>query len=585
MSAMSSPPSQTATPTPEEQDQLRQSVKKHKRDEAEPVTLIDDSTGLPSPGGTPRTFTAILTKQRRPLYTGEGEEDIIDDFGLTDILQEQDVVAEGELCPIVDIPWESYKKSWQPWRRALIIRVLGKTFNFRMLEPRIRRLWHLEYDCDLIDLDKGYLVARFYSREDYLRVINGGPWLVLDHYLTISKWKPNFKPGEAELRTTLVWLRFPLLPLEMFVESTLLSVGNAVGRAIKVDPFTADMIKGRYARVCVELDLHGPLPPNVLIWGRKQAVEYEGLHHICYQCGQYGHKKDHCPTLHTTTAGAADQASSSPSNPSSSTASQPFGPWMLPAHVRRKQQQAQVRMSRRVQPSAAIIQLNAEIERNLQAAKDPNPPSAGSSLPRFDAGSNPRGASTSSGQQKEPSGKGMPVNFDGRSKYTALTDLEEEMAADDIESLKQKIWDLSGRNRPGNHEKARIKLEKGQQSKVGPNPDARRVGAQPSKAVYKSKGAGPGPCDVTAPSVSCPGPAPPLKENPPVLANMGPRLGSSSSRSQSGPSIGSTVPPVVHRTHMDVDPQLSHPKLDPRTEAVAAIPPHKDTEMEVTPPS
>lgn len=91
--------------------------------------------------------------------------------------------------------------------------------------------------------------------------------MVLDHYLTISKWKSNFKPGENEVRTTLVWLRFPSLPLEMFVETNILRVGNAVGRAVKVDLITADMIKGWYARVCVELDLNGPLPPNILIWG------------------------------------------------------------------------------------------------------------------------------------------------------------------------------------------------------------------------------------------------------------------------------------------------------------------------------
>lgn len=186
---------------------------------------------------------------------------------MADILQEQDVVEEGKLFPVVEIPWDSYKQSWQHWCRVLIIRVLGKTFSFRIMESRIKKLWQLKHGCELIDIDRGHMVTRFYSQKDYLKVINGGPWTVLDHYLIISKWKPNFKPGENEVRTTLVWLRFPLLPLKMFVESTLLSVGNAVGRAIKVDSITTEMIKGRYARVCVELDLNGPLSPNVLIWG------------------------------------------------------------------------------------------------------------------------------------------------------------------------------------------------------------------------------------------------------------------------------------------------------------------------------
>lgn len=113
----------------------------------------------------------------------------------------------------------------------------------------------------------------------------------MDHYLTISKWLPNFKPRDKDVRSTLVWLRFLQLPLKMFVETSLLQVGNAVGKAIKVDPFTTEMIKGRYARVCVELNLDGILPPNILVYGRKLAVEYEGLHHICFHCEGYGHKK------------------------------------------------------------------------------------------------------------------------------------------------------------------------------------------------------------------------------------------------------------------------------------------------------
>lgn len=143
-------------------------------------------------------------------------------------------------------------------------------------------------------MDKGYLVARFYSRANYLKVLHGGHWTVLDHYLTIIKWKPNFKPRGSEVQSTLKWLRLPTLPLEIFVESSLLGIGNAVGKVVKVDTITAEMIKARYARVCIELNLNGSLLPNVLVWGRKQPIEYEGLHHICFQCGRYRHKKEHC---------------------------------------------------------------------------------------------------------------------------------------------------------------------------------------------------------------------------------------------------------------------------------------------------
>lgn len=127
------------------------------------------------------------------------------------------------------------------------------------------------------------------------------------------------------------------LPLELFVESSLLGIGNVVGKVVKVDTITVEMIKARYARVCVELNLNGPLPPNVLVWGRKQPIEYEGLHHICFSCGRYGHKKEYCTGIPSSSEGRAITNSRKPQSQVSSTTSQPFRPWMLPAHVRRKQ--------------------------------------------------------------------------------------------------------------------------------------------------------------------------------------------------------------------------------------------------------
>lgn len=593
---MSSRLSHVSHLTPEEQDQLHRSVKKHKRaaevpaDTVEPSSDPDNSDTHGSAWQSP-SFAEILTrpKQWPPLYTGEGEDDLIDELGLTNITQEHDVLAEGELCPVVDIPWDSYRQSWNPWRRALIIRVLGRNIHFRVLADRIQKLWQLEYECELIDIDKGYLVARFYFQANYLRVINGGPWMVLDHYLTISKWKPNFRPGANEIRSTLVWLRLPLLPLEMFVEDTLLRVGNAVGRAIKVDPFTADMFKGRYTRVCVELDLHGPLPPNVLIWGRKQPVEYEGLHHICYQYGRYGHKKDQCSAVTTSPGGAEDRPSSCAPKPATGgTADQPFGPWMLPAHVRRKQQLAQTRLHRRAQPSEANYRLNAEIETQMQAAKQKHPTSDGSKSFVFGSHTAHRGEPSSSGQKGQSSATRPSAQIGVRSQYSVLTDLVEDPAVSDIEVLKQKIRDLSGKAKIGGHEKAHIKLEKGLKSQVGLGPSSisRRSGTSRGQDV--SRQPGPVPRGVKAQNDKRIEPGPP-STGPPAQPSLSAQAPNSSpilhphSNVSSGQGSPLAIPPPAR---MDVDQSIGTVISNKsHQEAVAAVPPISDTEMAVIPSS
>lgn len=184
---------------------------------------------------------------------------------------------DQDICPIVDIPWKHYRNCWKSQRRALVLKVLDKTISFRILQERIPRVWNLDLGCELVDIDKGYLVARFYSQAYYYKVLNEGLWMVMGNYLTITKWRLNFSLLEHVLARTLVWVCFTSLSLEMFEEKILMWVGNSVGKAVKVDICTNDMVRGKYAKVCVEVELDKLLKPNVMAYGRRYAVEYEGL--------------------------------------------------------------------------------------------------------------------------------------------------------------------------------------------------------------------------------------------------------------------------------------------------------------------
>nr|KYP53701.1 hypothetical protein KK1_024275 [Cajanus cajan] len=63
---------------------------------------------------------------------------------------------------------------------------------------------------------------------------------------------------------------------------------------LKIDKVTAIQARGRYARICVEMDLDKPLLPTVIARGYLLNIQYEGLHSISFQCGKYGHKESHC---------------------------------------------------------------------------------------------------------------------------------------------------------------------------------------------------------------------------------------------------------------------------------------------------
>lgn len=77
----------------------------------------------------------------------------------------------------------------------------------------------------------------------------------------------------------------------------LFGMGNTVGRTIRIDDTTLEATHGKYARVCVQINLAKPLLPAITVLGCQQRIEYEGLHRICFQCVRYGHRSDNCPTL------------------------------------------------------------------------------------------------------------------------------------------------------------------------------------------------------------------------------------------------------------------------------------------------
>jgi hypothetical protein len=74
-------------------------------------------------------------------------------------------------------------------------------------------------------------------------------------------------------------------------------IGNQLGKLLKIDARTVDSERGRYARLCVQIDLDQPLTPKVRIDDILWCVQYEGVSTICFECGYVGHKLAVCPTI------------------------------------------------------------------------------------------------------------------------------------------------------------------------------------------------------------------------------------------------------------------------------------------------
>ncbi|KAL7181683.1 hypothetical protein ACSBR1_040559 [Camellia fascicularis] len=114
----------------------------------------------------------------------------------------------------------------------------------------------------------------------------------MDHYLTVRKWEPNFKPSEAFETTAAIRVRFPELPIEYYQDKVLFAIAKTIGKPLKIDWTTTMATRGKFARICVEMDLTKPLTPKFVLENKCYNIEYEFVHSFYFLCGLIDHRKE-----------------------------------------------------------------------------------------------------------------------------------------------------------------------------------------------------------------------------------------------------------------------------------------------------
>nr|POF07918.1 hypothetical protein CFP56_27497 [Quercus suber] len=144
------------------------------------------------------------------------------------------------------------------WSKAVIVKLVGRTVGLTYMQSKLAQLWRPDERMDCINLSNGFFLVRFYSKDDLERI------------------------------------RLNEVPIELYETEVLKELGESIGKVLRIDSYTALEARGRYARLCVQIDINRPLVNSILIGRFKQVVIYEGIQKFCFSYGRVGHKIEAC---------------------------------------------------------------------------------------------------------------------------------------------------------------------------------------------------------------------------------------------------------------------------------------------------
>jgi len=178
----------------------------------------------------------------------------------------------------------------------------GEAIPLTIIKSKTHKDWgFVKGQIDYLALGNGWILFRFSNLQDIHLVWEGRPWFVSGLNLVLRRWEPFFDPFSSTIQRIDQWVKITRLPLELWEEETFKKLLADVGQFIKMDDITLNRSKGKFARVCLNIDITKPLRGSLFLPVPNQLkpfevpISYEGLHEVCALCGSDAHGIETCP--------------------------------------------------------------------------------------------------------------------------------------------------------------------------------------------------------------------------------------------------------------------------------------------------
>lgn len=92
-----------------------------------------------------------------------------------------------------------------------------------------------------------------------------------------------------------IWIWLPEQPIEYYNSTNLRKIDSQIGSILKIDSCTRNTSRGKYAVLCILVQLKKPVPKDILIGKHLQKKQhYESTTPLCQSCGCLRHTLCYC---------------------------------------------------------------------------------------------------------------------------------------------------------------------------------------------------------------------------------------------------------------------------------------------------
>ncbi|OMO91045.1 Endonuclease/exonuclease/phosphatase [Corchorus capsularis] len=190
-------------------------------------------------------------------------------------------------------------------RHSLVWKAITeKTIKLGPLRAILSKTWPLNEAMEVHELERNIFLFVFKSESDKVRVIQQGPWSVMESHLLLKEWPEEAVIDEIDFTLSEFWVQTHNLPLAYMTKANAERIADMFPSLVELDLDPDEIVHWNgVLRMKVKINVEDPLKTGFYLQRKDKpsswvSFKYERIPDFCYHCGRLGHLAKNCTFRH-----------------------------------------------------------------------------------------------------------------------------------------------------------------------------------------------------------------------------------------------------------------------------------------------